>query len=202
MRHMTKARCTLAVVLAKIYTRFATHSINLYIGISDPINNTNQKKLYQSYLTIAVDMAEAGYINSEYLQECLKQQNLHASNDQEKTIASCLNTYVFYLAQRGGQDDNDNVVRALPKLVKITSAMQGKPESLARWCNYQDTLAWANLYLRRESAQKTKEIVQSLMDNPDISQEWKKETKERYDFYNKFQMEEANKVILSLTPTA
>src|ERR1019366_856041 len=157
---------------AKIYIKFATHSINLYKDIPTPTTG-HQKDLYESYLTIAVDMAKAGYRNSEDLQECLRNQNLPASNEQKETIMACVNTYIFYLSERGRQEDMDNVVSILPKLVKIISEIRDEQKYRERWCNYQDTIAWANLHLGRKSANETKDIVQDLINLPDISQEWK-----------------------------
>lgn len=189
---------------AKIYRLFATHSINLYKDLPAPTTG-HQKNLYESYLNIAVDTAKTAYRSSEDLQECLRNQNLPASNEQKETIWACVNTYIFYLSERcnrGEHEDMDTVVSILPKLVKIISEIRDQREYRERWCNYQDTIAWANLHLGRKRAQETKNIVQELINLPDISPEWKSETKKRYDFFNKLQTEDENKVHLSLTPPA
>lgn len=74
-----------AELSAKIYAVFAAHSINLYKDIPRPLlppGNT----LYNSYLSIAVELAKYGYHNSAAPQESLKNKNAKPSKEQEEVI--------------------------------------------------------------------------------------------------------------------
>lgn len=121
----------------------------------------------------------------------------HEKAIKEQIIVACLNNYVFYLAQRGSEQerDNESVASVLPKLIKIASEREAKGER--GWWNYQETVAWAKLQLGRALAPETKDAVQRLMDNPDIDLDWKKDTKARYELHNKF-YPPAEKVELSI----
>src|ERR1022692_1559386 len=96
-----------AELSAKIYTQFASHSINLYKDFECPQPNGRHNKLYKSYLNIAATMAEYGYRNSVIMQDLLKKTKEDPSKEQKEVIKNCINNYVFFFSSRGEQADNE-----------------------------------------------------------------------------------------------
>jgi hypothetical protein len=75
-------------------------------------------------LNTAAQIATHGYDYSLALQRLLNEQTDATSSkqekaEQEKTIVSCLNNYVLYLAQRGSQRDINTLDTILPKLGRV-----------------------------------------------------------------------------------
>jgi hypothetical protein len=126
-------------------------------------------------------MAEYGYRNSVIMQDLLKKTKEDPSKEQKEVIKNCINNYVFFLSSRGEQADNEHVAEACPELEKII--LEG--QTIPRWYDYVDTLAWANLHLNRNDATKTTEKLLELVNDSGLSIWWKKAAIERYKLYNK-----------------
>ena len=173
-------------VSARIYTAFASHSINLYkdfekpepAGQHSPAGKHN--KIYKSYLNIATTMAEYGYRNSVEMQVLLKNVANELSDYQKELVRKCINNYVFFLSSRGQPEDNERVARALPELEKIT--LDGRGIDL--WYDYIDTLAWAKLHLNPGTASQTCNTILELIKNKGVPAPWKTAAIERYKLYN------------------
>jgi hypothetical protein len=152
----------------------------LYRDIPHPETN---RKLIDSYVTVALAMAKRAYNYALQLKESVIRSGAYLSPAQEKLIDLSINNYAFYLAERKNTDDIDILIGILPILEKVALAWRTKNEE--GWWSFIETVAWANLNLGRATAQQTGETVQSLIDDYSISQKWKVEIKERYDFHNK-----------------
>jgi hypothetical protein len=166
-------------ISAKLYTMLSAHFIEFYQGLPEPA--TRHNGMYRGYLAAAARMATFGYNFAIAMNKALEEINIDMSDDQETLVKHAINNYVFYLSQVDGQERNTELINAMSLLVNINESMRGHP---GEW-HYQDTLAWANLYLWNNSAQETANIIQALINRPDIDTQWKVETKKRYEFYNK-----------------
>lgn len=194
-RTQSKLNTSIKQAAAKIYSLFGCHCINLYKDLdvrppSDPQNanlvesQRRRQSLYESYLGIAIEMSQFGYSNCEEIQKSLGDLGEKISPDAQRTVAACLNNYVFYLAARcniqGRQEDKVKLGELIPKLIEIKKANAGKT---IRW-DVEDTLVWAELQLGNKDGSETKVEVVKFLADPTISDQWKGELKKRYKFHD------------------
>jgi hypothetical protein len=180
---------------ANIYTAFGAHCINLYKDIPDPVTVPHRKNMYESYLDIAVHMTQRGYGQAL---ELFKTQTDKPSIEQEDTMTVCLNNYAYFLAERSAQEharaqeDKVKLGQLLPELERISVAKGKKSD----WWAVKDTLVWAQLHLDHIEGQAAKAIIEEIINDSSVPEQFKEETRKRYIFFNKFPQNARRKVEL------
>jgi hypothetical protein len=182
---------------AAIYTSFGAHCINLYKDIPDPATGVHRKNMYESYLDIAVHMTQRGYGQAL---ELFKTQTDKPSIEQEDTMKVCLNNYAYFLAERSSrecaraQEDKVKLGQLLPELKRISDA-NGKKSG---WWALQDTLVWVELHLGYKTGQDAKALIEGIILDSCVPEQFKEETRKRYIFFNQFPQNSGRKVELSV----
>lgn len=179
---------------ARIYTMFSAHCINLYKDFQEPAGKN--RHMYKSYLEIAVYMSTYGYLHAVRLQKSLEKRNIEESKVQKGIFRATLNNYVYYLSEMNRNEDRSNIEEGIHKLEKIVN---DEPNNKESW-QYHDTLAWANLQLRRTPMQESLRTIQNLINRKDIDLNWRAELVKRYDFYNLCRKNSEETIKLSIDP--
>jgi hypothetical protein len=168
---------------SKIYTTFAAHCLNLYKDISNP-DEPSRRRIYESYLDIAVVMAFNGYAAAQQLKKHVGDKV--AAKDHEDIFVKSLNNYAYFLAERSGQTsqraENDRV--KLGELLKHLHEAYECHEYSPTWWSYKDTIIWVELHLGRMSPEDASRQLTEMLADGRVPNDWKHRARQRYKFYN------------------
>jgi hypothetical protein len=168
---------------SKIYTTFAAHCLNLYKDINNP-DEPSRRRIYESYLDIAVVMAFNGYASAQQLKRHIGDKPI--DKDQNDIFIKSLNNYAYFLAERSGQSssraENDRV--KLGELLNHLHETYGTHADSPIWWSYKDTIIWVELHLGRITPEEASRLLNELLADGRVPGDWKERARQRYKFYN------------------
>jgi len=203
--HDSMTALSIAKINATVYANIGGHCIYLYKDLP-----ANREKLYVSYLTLAVHISGLGYRYAKDLQKTTMEEKRPAVRRHllkvlswlgrtdkelvllkkiENLVYGCINNYVYYLAARANSEDKKHLLNILDEELRTISIEKEKVKNdNPDWCDYKETVAWAEFRVGRITATHLQNLVQALIDDKDISPVWKRSTVERYDCHNRFRL--------------
>lgn len=187
----------------KIYARLGgriilSQLVNFYKDHNCPATRRDR---YMAYLEGGAHIATVGNNSANALIRLYQAKNWEIPDDDAKWINACKNNFIFYVSAINDtyfniskSEDTIKNVGDVANTIKEFEAMLSDNLKTLSLADNQETLIWAKLCLGIITGQVAKAQIELLARDCTISDVWKREVKERYEFYDRFPEHAGNKV--------
>jgi hypothetical protein len=175
-KELLYSKCSIS---ARVLTAISAHCLNLYKDIDTDKDNGKHRTLYDSYLEIAKKISAYSYGNAKKLEE----RGIELATEDKIIIDWSKNNRLFYVTTPffNKQDDlNKTEIREIYNELNKVYKTCSKDTDDDRWWEFSETLAWAEYNMGYKNISEIKEKIESLINDPNLPDNWKREIRERY----------------------
>lgn len=175
-KELLYSKCSIS---ARVLTAISAHCLNLYKDIDTDKDDGKHRTLYDSYLQIAKKISAYSYGNAKKLEE----RGIELAPEDKIIIDWSKNNRLFYVTTPffNKQDDlNKTEIREIYNELNKVYKTCSKDTDDDLWWEFSETLAWAEYNMGYKNISEIKEKIESLINDPNLPDNWKREIRERY----------------------